>query len=261
MPPPKMANDPSEIFDLDSLCDDSRLASIWFRTQTDSTNNVGLDLLSNGTNDFPQLVLTEKQISGRGRGDKHWATSKGALTFSLLLEKIEVPHSLLSLLTGLSVVRTIQQLGKLVPQIKWPNDVMIRGQKVAGILIESNARGVVVGIGINVNNEPTIEHATSLSQVSNKSFPIKEVLQLQIRSFFDVLELAQSQPERLVEQCQSHMCYLEKHLQLEVGSQQIEGKFVGLDLSGGMLLETASGPKRVLSAKNIRPAKEGPTDD
>ncbi len=105
------------------------------------------------------LVIADEQTSGRGRAGRRWFTPKGtALAFSLILRPTTVEAAAPTLITGLAAVAVVEGLKTacaLEAQIKWPNDVLIRRRKVAGILTESVWRGncldaMVIGIGVNV---------------------------------------------------------------------------------------------------------------
>jgi BirA family biotin operon repressor/biotin-[acetyl-CoA-carboxylase] ligase len=122
-----------------------------------STNNEALAWAASGAQDL-SLVIADEQTAGRGRLDRKWFTPKGtALAFSLILRPTpqEKPH--LTRIVGLAALAIADALRTrgLVSQIKWPNDVLLNGQKVAGVLVESVWSGeeidcLVVGIGINV---------------------------------------------------------------------------------------------------------------
>ena len=128
-----------------------------YSARTGSTNDVALAWLSEGAPDWA-LVYAEEQTAGRGRGQRTWFTPPGAaLAFSLVFRPLpaELPHlSLFSALGALAVSQAVEDLG-FHPEIKWPNDVLLRRRKVCGILAESTwsgnqAEGVVLGIGINI---------------------------------------------------------------------------------------------------------------
>ena len=122
-----------------------------------STNNEALAWATSGAKDL-SLLIADEQTAGRGRLDRKWFTPKGtALAFSLILRPTEEekPHLTRTVgLAALAIADSLQMLG-LVAQIKWPNDVLLNGRKVAGILVESIWSGeevdcVVIGIGMNV---------------------------------------------------------------------------------------------------------------
>lgn len=120
------------------------------------------------------LVIAEEQTLGRGRLGRAWFSPQGCLALSLVLRPSRRELSSLVMVASLAVVQSIENITPLRAQIKWPNDVLIKGRKVAGILIESALRGDAVdycllGIGINVNLDTTsipeiASFATSLSQ-------------------------------------------------------------------------------------------------
>ena len=133
------------------------LGDIKYFESIGSTNDEALAWAANDTKDL-SLVIADEQTAGRGRLDRKWFTPSGtALAFSLVIRPTveERPH--LSRIVGLAAlaVSDILRARDLTPQIKWPNDVLLLGHKVAGILVESVWSGedidcVVVGIGINV---------------------------------------------------------------------------------------------------------------
>lgn len=102
------------------------------------------------------LVIANEQTSGRGRCQRIWISPPGSISFSLVLypKAEELPQMVM--LSALAVSRTISRLYSLPAVIKWPNDVLVRGKKVAGILVENSLQGerllyTIVGIGINAN--------------------------------------------------------------------------------------------------------------
>lgn len=126
--------------------------------QVDSTNTLAKKLADEG---LPEgtLVMAEEQTGGRGRLGRSWCTPKGtAVAMTLLLRpKFRPEHaSMVTLVMGLAVTKAIRQLCSIHAGIKWPNDVVIGGKKICGILTEMSAdqngiRHLVVGVGINVN--------------------------------------------------------------------------------------------------------------
>jgi BirA family biotin operon repressor/biotin-[acetyl-CoA-carboxylase] ligase len=144
------------------------------------------------------LVTSDQQTDGRGRQGRVWHARAGEnLTFSLLLRPTRPPPEIppLTLLAGGAVAQALSGLG-FAPRVKWPNDVLLRGEtgarKVAGILTEATTVGdrighVVIGIGINVNAqtfpEELADKATSLRLVRGQPFPLAEILARVLASF------------------------------------------------------------------------------
>jgi BirA family transcriptional regulator, biotin operon repressor / biotin---[acetyl-CoA-carboxylase] ligase len=122
-----------------------------------STNNEALAWATSGAKDL-SLVIADEQTAGRGRLDRKWFTPKGtALALSLILRPTGAEKPFLTRVVGLAALAVADSLRTrgLVSQIKWPNDVLLNGHKVAGILVESVWSGeevdyLVIGIGMNV---------------------------------------------------------------------------------------------------------------
>ena len=101
------------------------------------------------------VLVAEEQTAGRGRMGRSWLSPpRAALTFSMLLRPADVPaarRGWLPLLAGVAVATAIRQVSALDATLKWPNDVLLRSGKLAGILAEQSGDAVVVGIGVNVS--------------------------------------------------------------------------------------------------------------
>ena len=116
-----------------------------------STNNRLIDLAKTGLASFT-VVIADEQTEGRGRAGKRWSSPDGAgLLMSVLLPASSVPQPFAPLIVGVAVARAIEVLADgFSAQIKWPNDVLLEGYKVAGILCESAGEWIVTGIGVNI---------------------------------------------------------------------------------------------------------------
>ena len=127
---------------------------------TGVTGSTNADLLARAADGAPEGVVlaAEEQRAGRGRMGRAWvAPPRAALTFSVLLRPLPVPPALLGwlpLLTGVAVTSAVRAVTAVDAQLKWPNDVLVRDAKLAGILAEASAGAVIVGIGLNVSTEP-----------------------------------------------------------------------------------------------------------
>lgn len=129
----------------------------------DSTNAEAMRVANSGA-DLPVLVLAEQQTAGRGRRGRQWISPFAEnLYYSLALRMDAGTRRLdgLSLLVGLAVVDTLRELGIPSAGLKWPNDILVGGKKLAGVLLEvtgdpANVCHVVIGIGININMRESI---------------------------------------------------------------------------------------------------------
>lgn len=136
-------------------------------------------------------ILADIQTAGRGCFDKHWVSKKGNLTMSVFFH-IDSKAPLLPYIAQLLTYSTYKVLQKegVVTQIKWPNDLLVDGKKLCGVLAETMQMGVVIGIGMNVNvpvetNQPT----TSLIELTGKKWDLNDLVKKIIAEFQEDLQL------------------------------------------------------------------------
>ena len=121
-----------------------------------SSTNTWLSSNSTGSND---CILALQQTGGKGRGNRVWESPPGGLYLSI----ISPSHPLLPFIAGISVIQTLGLDNKL--RLKWPNDIILDGKKVGGILCEDDDKSAVVGIGINMNNSSSFPESTNLASI------------------------------------------------------------------------------------------------
>ncbi|MAZ72261.1 MAG: biotin--[acetyl-CoA-carboxylase] ligase [Flavobacteriaceae bacterium] len=168
----------------------------------DSTNSYLKELVANTLVGDELVVTALKQEKGRGQQGATWQSQTGKSLTCSLFKRFEgilaADHFLLNMMVSLGVLDALQQLKIPEVRIKWPNDIMSHGNKVAGILIENQIKGhyidsSVIGIGLNVNETSFVElpQATSLTMVTGRKFDVDQVLQLIAKSIFKKLQAAQ----------------------------------------------------------------------
>jgi len=214
----------------------------------DSTNAEALRQISKGQL-APFIVLAERQSAGRGRRGRLWVSPFAEnLYYSLVLRVEGGMRQLegLSLVVGLAVMRTLQSFGVKDVGLKWPNDVLIRGQKVTGILLElvgdpADVCHVVLGIGINVNmqsNGDVDQQWTSIKREVGAAIDrnrLVAVLNQQLHH-----ELARHRRYGFAafqEEWERSHVWQGRQVSLIAGSSQIHGVVLGVDGQGGLRLE------------------------
>jgi BirA family biotin operon repressor/biotin-[acetyl-CoA-carboxylase] ligase len=219
--------------------------------QIDSSNT---QLMTRAAQGAPHgLVLAaERQTAGRGRLGRRWQMRLGAgLTFSLLwrFERGLSGLAGLSLVVGIAMVRALREFGAPV-SLKWPNDVLLDGRKLAGILIElsGDALGpaaVVIGIGLNVAkpgevDQPVANLADAGIKVGRNELMAALLNQLaQVLSQFDREGFSAFREEWL-----GLAAYLQQPVRLTFShGQPVDGMAIGVDESGALLVDTADGPR------------------
>ena len=167
--------------------------------KVDSTNTIAYGLAEKGMKEGT-VILADEQVKGKGRHGRHWSSpSKGGIYMSCILRPAIAPNEIsrITLLTAVAVSQAIRDISSLEVTIKWPNDIMIDGKKLCGILTEMKAEQdsvdfVVLGIGINVN--------AKTSQLPKGASSIKDELHLRGgKTILSRVELAKKVLEKLDE--------------------------------------------------------------
>lgn len=216
--------------------------TIRFLSETDSTNRQARAWAGEGAEDG-SVVVADFQTAGRGRFDRVWAASRGQnLLLTLILRRPLPRPAWLPLLTGLVVRETVAALLPAATiKLKWPNDVRIEGRKVAGILVESPAEGTyLVGIGLNVNEDSfpadLATPPTSLLLESGQRFDRTHVFHRLMEAMDRVLALPEAETTNAYE---AALEGVGGQVTLQDGR---DGRMLGVDASGGLILDTESGP-------------------
>ena len=165
-----------------------------------SSTNTWLSSNSTGGND---CILALQQTGGKGRGDRVWESPSGGLYLSI----ISPSHSLLPLIAGISVIQTLVGLDNRL-RLKWPNDIILDGKKVGGILCEGDGKHAVAGIGINLNNSPSFPNSTNLASIG---YDLDEYRFL--KSFFMIFrENLQKSKQDIISRFRDYDCLLERDI-------------------------------------------------
>jgi BirA family transcriptional regulator, biotin operon repressor / biotin---[acetyl-CoA-carboxylase] ligase len=226
-----------------------------------STNTAAMKAASAGAPEG-SLFLAEEQTAGRGRGKKIWHSEPSSGIYcSVVLRPALVPSEalILSLAAGLAVHSAVQQMDpKIIPDLKWPNDLLIDGKKVSGILTEMNAeatrvRYVAVGIGINVNQThfpaELRDTATSLRMISGRKWSRVELcgalLKSLHREYRDLEENAGAR-ESVLRRFQERSSSVRGQAIEVNGDGGYEGTTDGLDTRGFLRVRTEQGIRTVL---------------
>jgi len=212
-----------------------------------STMAAARELARNGAPD-QTLVIAESQTKGRGRMQRLWISDKGGLYFTIILRP-DVPvisGFLLNFITSTALVETIREFCSVDARVKWPNDILIGNSKICGMLSEMEATDdmvtfINIGIGLNVNNNPTNNEptATSLKLQVGKNFNRRALL----TDFLDRLQgrLSDLQLENAVARWKEYTLTIGRQVRIVTTKKTFEGKAVDVDNSGALLLRQDDG--------------------
>ncbi len=210
------------------------------------------------------VVIADEQTDGQGRHGRRWHSEPNAgLYVSIVLRPELQPDSLpvLTLALGLAVADAIAEANCLACDLRWPNDLMLEGRKVAGILVQLLDSAAIAGIGINVNHSAfpsdLAAEATSLRIVANRSQSREHLLVALLAAvdrYCSVLA-GEAGKQKILAMFSRRSSYARnKRVKVEQGTAVLEGTTAGLDQSGFLILRKDDGSEDLVLAGGVRPA-------
>lgn len=237
---------------------------IHFFDEVDSTNNVIKKMAEEGAN-HGTVVVAESQSAGRGRIGRAWISPKGTgIWMSLLLRPMIKPESasMLTLVAALAVRGAIETMTGAACLIKWPNDLVLNGRKICGILTEMNAQVdrinyVVVGIGINVNMESFPEEltntASSLYIETGRKFTRRKIIDEFCKVFekyYDVF-LQTEDLSRLYEEYNGCLANYNNQVKILDTKESYVGVSQGINQFGELIVMDESGKLQIVRSGEV----------
>lgn len=244
--------------------------AICYNDTIDSTNNLGKKLANEGCADG-LLLVAEEQGAGKGRLSRGWISpyAKG-LWFSIVLKPTFLPQeaSKCTLLAAVAIVKAINKLKGVKAAIKWPNDILLLGRKLVGVLTEMNAEFghinyIVIGIGINTNATPddypdeVKPLAVSIADAAEEPFTRVELLCDILKNLEDLYEQACKEGFAPVfEEWRKYSCTLGQEVKVIAPGETYFGTAVDIDEEGLLIVRKVDGSieKVVAGDVSIRPA-------
>lgn len=236
----------------------------FFQEETDSTNDwakrAGREGAPNGS-----VFLAESQTKGKGRRGRSWENPRGTgLAMSVLLRPKMNPEKapMMTLLMGLSGAQAVEDITGIAPGIKWPNDLVLSGKKICGILTEMTMSGreidhVVIGIGVNLNMESFPEEirekATSLKLERGKTVERDEMAAAILRRFEENygIFLKTCSLSALKEDYLKYLVNIGREVKVLEKDRELQGICTGINDSGELLIEKTDGTTEVIFAGEV----------
>ena len=238
----------------------------------DSTQNQALKMAkeeeSNGT-----VIIAEKQTGGRGRSGRKWISPKGGIWFSIILHpKFDISNTtLFPIAASLALSYAIEKTCKISTELKWPNDLMIKGKKIAGMLVdasfESNKiENLILGVGINFNvntNEikkdlkkiPKNYGIASLNEQKNKSTStelIKSFL-VELEKIYE--ELNNNQTKKIISEWTKRSSTIGKKVEINIDDKITNGEAIRIDDDGGLIVKNKDKINKVIAGDIVHLSK------
>jgi len=257
---------------------DSAPASIVRLDTVDSTQSVAFGLAEHGAADRT-VVVADQQLAGRGRRGRIWRAPAGTSLLASIIVRPRLPQALLPTFSPMTAVATAEALRRVAPvaaRVKWPNDVLVGGKKIAGILLESRARSgvsepgrsflgppsiqaglmdpattIIIGVGVNLGQRefpPELAgRATSVALETGRA-PDRETMLAALLEEFDAwrARLEREGFGAVREQWRMLSDTLGRHVTLDDG---VTGIAVDLDVDGALLIDAAGTVRRVIAGE------------
>lgn len=234
---------------------------------TSSTSDVAWEYSQNANNSG-LCVFAEEQEAGRGRRGNKWLSSSGqSILCSILLPVYDCEAELLTLAVAVGCAEVIGKYVAGNARIKWPNDIIVNGKKIAGILLESRPRpggsDYVVGIGINCHQGEDFFAAADL-QMPGTSVDIesncnvdRNVLGADLLNSLDSwIDLARSDGGKIIDRWKLLSSLLGHHIQVEFNQKRFSGNCIGVDPVKGLILQLDRGGVRMFDAAHTTIVKQ-----
>ena len=240
--------------------------NLYIYNEVSSTNTIAQFLSQNGIGNG-SVVVAEKQTAGRGRSGKSWESPLGGVWLSVILTP-DVDYSkipLMTLATGVAVAKALERIGVENPEIKWPNDIMINGKKVCGILTEgvtnfNSIKNVIIGVGIDANlsieDFPKELQAKTTSLEIELERKINENLLIKIflEELEQTIELFNSEAyEEILREWRKRSYTIGKIVEVKKPHKKpYDGYAIGISKEGALIVEKSDGSlEKVISGECI----------
>ncbi|MFZ7103097.1 MAG: biotin--[acetyl-CoA-carboxylase] ligase [Peptococcaceae bacterium] len=239
--------------------------NIYTFAEVDSTNNVAKKLAAEGRPEGT-IVVAERQLQGKGRLGRTWVSPTGkGIWVSLILRPDILPTASpqITFVLAVAMVKALKKSLNITPKIKWPNDILIDGKKVAGILTELSAEiervnYIIVGIGVNANQNPADfpaefrEKATSLKSVLGREIPRVKVLQGMLEEIESTYqEYLRGDFSTVIKEWKANSLTIGQEVEVIMGAEKIAGNAVDVDHDGCLIVRDAGGELHRIIAGDV----------
>lgn len=245
---------------------------VLFLETVDSTNSEAERQLAQGC-DTPSVVVSTRQTEGRGRMGRVWFSDIDKNIYMSFIFRPQLPPDKMKKFTlwmGLTVCEFVNDTYAAPVQIKWPNDLVCEGKKVAGILTEArvdsdHTRDLIFGIGLNVNTRPNqwptgiAGIATSFSEICGESLNINEFAASMIQVLLQGYDafIADDYEDKLIRSWGDYDSLQGRTITAKTAQGIVTGYGAGIDAEGALVIEQANGTKQIVHAGDVSLTMKG----
>jgi len=224
--------------------------NLLYYPEVSSTMDTAKELARKDCPDFT-VVVAGRQTRGRGRLRRQWLSDDGGLYFTMVLRP-DIPvllSSRVNFLASLTLARVLRELFQIDAAVKWPNDILVDGHKISGMLSELEAETdrvlfISIGMGINVNNDPSGAEpaASSLKKITGREISKKMLLARFLAEFEECIKRADF--ENVISEWKRYTVTLNRRVKIVTHKEVSEGLAVDVEQDGALILELADGTRK-----------------
>ena len=234
---------------------------VYYFDSTDSTQNFAMEIASNDKENGT-VIISKKQTMGRGRMKRKWKSPTGGIWMSIIIHpKFDVSYTtLVPIATSLALCMAIEKILKIKPELKWPNDVTLKGKKVAGVLVDTSIisneiENVVLGIGINfkikphelastIKKTPNFYGVATLVKKNERALPLVHQFLYELENVFQLINSRRI--KKIKSEWTKRSSTIGRNVSIITGEGNVNGKAVKIDSDGALIISKGKKAERIL---------------
>ena len=234
---------------------------IYYFDKIDTTQNFATEIATKD-NENGTVIIAKKQTSGRGRMKRKWKSPVGGIWMSIIIHpKFDVTYTtLVPIATSLALSLAIEKTLKIKPELKWPNDVTLKGKKVAGMLIDTSILSnkieyMILGIGINfkikpnelknsIKKTPNFYGVTTLTKKNEKVLPLIQQFLQELENVFQMIDSGRI--KKIKNDWTERSSTIGKNISIITDMGNLHGKALKIDSDGGLIVSKGKNIQRIL---------------
>jgi len=234
---------------------------VYYFDSTDSTQNFAMEIASNDKENGT-VIISKKQTMGRGRMKRKWKSPTGGIWMSIIIHpKFDVSYTtLVPIATSLALCMAIEKILKIKPELKWPNDVTLKGKKVAGVLVDTSIisneiENMVLGIGINfkikphelastIKKTPNFYGVATLVKKNERALPLVHQFLYELENVFQLINSRRIR--KIKNEWTKRSSTIGRNVSIITSEGNVNGKAVKIDSDGALIISKGKKAERIL---------------
>ena len=242
---------------------------VYYFDSIDSTQNQAMKM-ANDPKNSGAIIIAEKQTGGKGRSGRKWISPKGGIWLSVILHpKFDISiTTLFPIASSLALSYAIEKICKINPELKWPNDLTIKGKKVAGMLVDASLESnrienLVLGVGINfkidvkkiekiLKKTPNYYGVASLNK-DGDAIALVQCFLLELEKMYELLNTKQT--TKIIAEWTKRSSTIGKEVEIDTVNGKIKGKASKIDEDGGLLVKDKGKITKIIAGDIVHLSK------